>query len=175
MRELLNDIITAAAAKAGLPSGRVMGLSEKDNLTLPRPRIEIDYLPNSYHRTGRKLAVTRKGGIQTTKKELYEVVIELTANVFAEQAQWLAAFEHDFVAAFPQGVNDARGNWIKIRIERATFTTPPAKRVGTKEIKVFNKVNTLFALRFTGRITEEEEMRLMQMINVQTPTIGFKE
>ena len=173
MRDLLKTIVTEAAVKAGLPEGRVYGLADSDNLTLPRPRLEIQYLPNSYRRTGRKLAVTRQNGIQTTKKELYEVTLELTANVLADKPAWLAAFEHDFVAAFPRGVNDARGNWVQVRVEQATFTTPPEKRVGPKEIKVFTKVNTLFALRFTARITEEEEIRLMQVININTPKIGF--
>ncbi|CAK7024472.1 MAG: hypothetical protein DELT_02523 [Desulfovibrio sp.] len=173
MRDIINSTITEAATTAGLPENRVMSLSDGDNLTLPRPRVEIQFLPNSYRRTGRKLAVTRENGVQTTKKELYEVTLDVTANILAEDEQWLAAFEHDFTVAFPRGVNDSRGNWVKIRVEKATFTTPPAKRVGATEIKVFSKVNTLFALRFTGRITEEEEARLMQHINVKEPKIGL--
>lgn len=173
MREFLQDIIASAAVKAGLPKERVMSLSGGDNLTLPRPRIEIQILPDSYQRTGRKLAVTRAGGIQTTKKELYEVVFDLTANILADNAKWLASFEHDFVTAFPRGMNDAQGNWVQVRVEKATFTAPPAKRVGGKEIKVFTKLNTLFALRFTGRITEEEEARLIQTINIQEPKTGL--
>lgn len=171
MRDLLKTIITEAATKAGLPEGRVYGLADGDNLTLPRPRLEIDYLPGSYQRTGRKLAVSRENGVQTTKKELYEAAFDLTANVLAEDAAWLAAFERDFVAALPRGVNDDSGNWIQIRVEQATFSTPPEKRVGTKEVKVFTRMNTLFALRFTGRITEEEETRLMQTIIINTPKI----
>ena len=153
MRELISDVITKAALKAGLPEGRIFGLAAGDNLTLPRPRLEIEYLPGSYERTGRKLAVTRAGGMQTTKKELYEAAFDLTANALADDEAWLAAFEYGFVAAFPRGVDDARGNWVQIRVEKATFSTPPEKRVGDKEIKVFTKVNTLFALRFTGRVT----------------------
>lgn len=172
MRELANSIITEAAKKAGLPDNRVMSLSDGDNLTLPRPRIETEFLPSSYRRTGRKLAVTRSGGIQTTKKELYEITFDVTANVLADNGQWLAAFEHEFAVAFPRGVNDARGNWVTIRVEKATFATPPAKRVGEKEIKVFTRINTLFVLRLTGRISEEEETRLMQTINILAPKIG---
>lgn len=172
MRELSTAIITAAAQKAGLPDGRVMSLSDGDNLTLPRPRVELEFLPATYRRTGRKLAVTRSDGIQTMKKELYEVILDVTANVLADNSPWLAAFELDFVAAFPNGVNDSRGNWVKIRVDKATFTTPPAKRVGEKEIKIFTKVNTLFVLRFTWRITEEETARLMQTININDPKIG---
>lgn len=169
MRELLQETVAGVATRAGLPEGRIFGLAAGDNLTMPRPRIELQYLPGSYRRTGRKLAVTRSGGVQTTKKELYEVAFDLTANVLADDEVWLAAFEHDFVAAFPRGVNDARGNWVQIRVEKATFSTPPERRVGIEEIKVFTKVNTLFALRFIGRVTSEEEVQLMQTINIKKP------
>ena len=129
MRTLAMRMITNAALAAGLPEGRVTDVSAADNLTLPRPRLEVDFLPDSLTRTGRKLIVTRKEGIQTTKKELYEVRFDLTARVYAGSssgpalesasgdapgdATWLESFENAFVAALPRGVNDQRGNWKK--------------------------------------------------------------
>lgn len=167
MRTLAEAIITKAAEKAGLPEKRVMGLSAADNLTLPRPRVELEFLPEPFTRTGRKLAVTRDKAKQTTKKELYEHRLEVTANVLADDEKWLSAFEKSFVAAFPRGLDDSRGNWVKILVQQATFTTPPAKRVGDKEIKVFTKVNTLFLIKFTGRITSEEEQDLITTFDIQ--------
>lgn len=173
MHDLAFNIITQAASAAGLPAGRVMMLSAGDNLTLPRPRVELEFLPESYTRTGRKLAISRAGDVQTTKKELYEVRLDLTANAYAADEAWLAAFCLAFVAAFPRGVNDTRGNWVKIRVEQATFTTPPAKRVGEKEIKVFTKVNTLFALCFIWRVTKEEQEQLIKTIEIKAPKTGL--
>jgi hypothetical protein len=160
------QIITGAAEAAGLPQDMVTDISAKDKLTLPRPRVEVDFLPDSYSRTGRKLDVRRAQGIQTTKKELYEVRFDLTAHVYAEDPAWLEAFENDFVAAFPRGVEDQRGNWVKIRVGQATFKTAPTKRVGTQAIKVFSKIDTLFLVTLTGRVTSEEEQALIKTFEI---------
>jgi hypothetical protein len=170
------EIITSTALAAGIPRERVMSVSAADNLTLPRPRVEVDFLPDNFTRTGRKLAVSRKEAIQTTKKELYETRLDLTAHVYAESPEWLEAFEYEFVKAFPPGLNDSRGNWIKIRVNRATFSKERAKRVGQSEIKVFSKVDTLFLVTLTGRITGETEIGLITDIDVSVaPQTGAKE
>jgi hypothetical protein len=168
------QIITNAALAAGLPEGRITDVSAADNLTLPRPRIEVDFPPDSLSRTGRKLAVSREEDRQTTKKELYEVRFDLTAHVYADDASWLEEFENSFVAAFPRGVNDQRGNWVKIRVNRATFKKEPTKRVGTSEITVFTKIDTLFLLTLTGRVTREDAQALLTTFEI-VPKIGARE
>jgi hypothetical protein len=174
MRALAMRIITDAARAAGLPEGRVMDVSAADNLTLPRPRLEVDFLPDSYTRTGRKLAVTREKATQSTKKELYEIRFDLTAHVYAEDAVWLEAFEYDFVAAFPRGMDDARGNWIRIRVNQATFKKQPTKRVDLDEITVFTNIDTLFLVTLTGRVTREDEQALLTTFSI-VPKIGARE
>jgi hypothetical protein len=174
MRTLAMRIVTDAALAAGMPAGRITDVSAKDNLTLPRPRMEVDFLPDTLTRTGRKLAVARAETVQTTKKELYEVRFDLTAHVYAEDAAWLEAFEYAFIAAFPRGVNDQRGNWIKIRVNQATFKKEPTKRVGTSEITVFRKIDTLFLITLTGRVTTEEEQALLTTFEL-VPKIGARE
>jgi hypothetical protein len=163
---------------------------------LPRPRIEVDFLPDSYTRTGRKLIVSRAKGVQTIKKELYEIRFDLTAHVYAGtgssfgsssgealggvsgdsagDAAWLESFENAFVAALPRGVNDQRGNWIQIRVNQATFKTGPTKRVGTKDIKVFLKIDTMFLITLTGRVTTEEEQALLTTFGI-VPGTGARE
>jgi hypothetical protein len=171
MRAKAMEIITTAALKAGLPEGRVMDVSASDNLTLVRPRVEVDFLPESLTRTGRKLHVERHGKKQTIKKELYEVRLDLTAHVYADNEAWLEAFEYLFVAAFPRGVEDIRGNWIKIRVTEATFKKVATKRIGIEEIKVFTNFDTLFLVTMTGRITIEEERELLATFEI-APSIG---
>ena len=173
MRTLAMSLLSNAALAAGLSEGRVTDVSAADNLTLPRPRLEVDFLPDTMTRTGRKLAVSRAGDTQSTKIELYEVRFDLTAHVYADDAAWLEAFEHDFVAAFPRGVNDARGNWVRIRVNQATFKKDPTKRVGTSEITVFTKLDTLFLLTLTGRVTREDEQALITTFSI-VPTIGAR-
>ena len=166
------EIVKAAALAAGLPEGRIMDVSASDNLTLPRPRLELDFLPDDFTRTGKKLAVTRNGETQTTKKELYETRLALTAQVYADNPAWLEAFEYAFMAAFPPGIEDSRGNWIKIRINRGTFSKERTKRVGASAITIFSKADTLFLLTLTGRVTSEEEQALITDIDIQAPKLA---
>lgn len=161
MQTFAMETITWAALAAGLPEGRIIDLAKKDNLTIERPRIEVQFLPERYTRTGRKLAVTRTKTEHIRKRELYEVELTVNANVLADDRAWLEAFCVDFVAGLPRGGNDSRGNWIKIRAQKASFGRAPDKRVGEEVIEVFTKVNRLFVLTFTGRITREEAETLI--------------
>ena len=156
MEKLVMETVTRAAVAAGLPAERVMTESAKDNLTLPRPRLEVQMQPATYKRTGRKLGVTRTKTQHTTKRELYEVSQQVLLNVLAEDENWLSKFGFEFVVALPKGVNDARGNWVGIRVQKATPGKPP----------VFTRLNTLFLLTFTGRVTEEITHDLITKVNI---------
>ena len=166
MQAFATDIITRAAQAAGLPEGRIIDLVKKDNLTIERPRIEVQFMPEKYTRTGRKLAVSNTKTEHLRKRELYRVELTVNVNALADDRTWLEAFSVDFVAALPSGGNDSRGNWVKVRAQQAKFGRPPDKRVGDEVIEVFTKVNRLFVLTFTGRITREEMERLIPSISL---------
>lgn len=170
---LVREVVTRAALAAGLPEGRVLGTpSAADNLTLKRPRLEVDILPETYTRTGRKLAVTRTDRRQKVKKELYTARLEATCNVLADDETWLTTFCRDFLAKLPRGFNDDAGNHVSVTASEATFSTPPAKRVGTAEIKVFSRADKLLHLIFTWRVTVETERDLIHTVNIKPPTWG---
>lgn len=166
MQTFATEIITRAMLAAGLPEGRIINLSKKDNLTIRRPRVEIQFLPERLTRIGRKLAVTRTKAELVRKLELYEVDLTVNANILAEDPAWLERFSYDFAAALPSGGDDSRGNWVKIRVQKATFGRAPDKRVGDKVIKVFTKINRLFVLTFTGRIAGEEAEMLIPSFTI---------
>lgn len=134
MQAFATEVITRAALAAGLPEGRVMAAVKKDNLTIDRPRVEMQFLPEKYTRTGRKLGVSRetvKGEDGTEKlmlvrkRELYVVELPVNVNVLSEDREWLERFSYAFVAALPRGGNDSRGNWVKSKCGRRRF---PARR-----------------------------------------------
>lgn len=170
MQTFVTNSITAAACSAGLPQGRVINLTKKDNLTIARPRIELQFLPEKYTRTGRKLALHRTKTEQIRKRELYEVVQTVNANVLAEDQQWLDLFSVDFVDTLATGENDSRGNWVKIRVQEATFGRAPDKRLGTAVISVLTKINRLFVVSFTWRVTREDVERLIPTFTIN-PTL----
>ena len=99
MEKLIMEAVTRAAVAAGLPAERVMTESAKDNITLPRPRLEVQMQPATYKRTGRKLGATRTKTQHITKRELYEVSQQVLLNVLAEDENWLSTFSFDFVRA----------------------------------------------------------------------------
>lgn len=169
MRETSARIIEAAAEATGLPEGRVIEHSRADNLTIPRPRIELQWLPETYTRTGRKLGHRKslQADKRFLKKELYTAKLQVSANVLAEDAAWLEAFSPVFVKAFPRGVNDASGNWIAIQAERAEWTAAAAPRVGLDTIQVFKNAARLFIIGFTWRLTEEQEQQLIKRLTLE--------
>ena len=89
MQTFATGIITRAAAAAGLPKGRVIDIVKKDNLTIERPRVELQFLPEKYTRTGRKLGLRHTKTEQIRKRELYEVELTVNANVLADDRAWL--------------------------------------------------------------------------------------
>ncbi len=112
----------------------------------------------------------RPRGMQIRKRELYEADLTVYANVLSEDEDWLSDFSHAFVAALPKGVNDKHGNWVGIRVEKATFSRPPDKRVGDTVIEVFKKADKLFELKFTFRITKDEKHDLIPDFNILPKT-----
>lgn len=176
--------IRQAAESAGIPANQVMTVSASDNLTLPRPRLEYQTLPARYRRTGRKLAIVRKNEpdtkgkpVQTVKRELYEVDLDISVNVLAKDTgddvdAWLSAFTQAFVTAFPRGGNDAAGNWVSIRVQKAAYSRLPDKRIGDTAIRVFTKIGTVFVLSFGGRVTTEEQQNLITDVTINLPAFG---
>lgn len=170
MQTFATEVITRAALAAGLPEGRVIDIVKKDNLTLKRPRLELQFMPETLTRTGRTLDVRRRQTDQIRKRELYEVELTVNANILADDRDWLERFSYDFVAALSSGGNDSRGNWIRVRASQATFGRAPDKRVGEKVIAVFARVNRLYVMTFTGRITREEAEELIPSHTINEPT-----
>lgn len=178
MNTFIIKTITETAIAAGLPADKVMEISEADGLTLPRPRLEYKFLPEVLTRSGKKLAVTREGNTQTTKREAYIVKQDVLVNLFApvEDAEnWLAQFCRTFVAALPRGGNDTAGNWVVVRASKATQSRPLVKRVGTSEIRVMERLSTLYQIQFTGRITVDETVSLIPDAIINPPNFRGKD
>ncbi|MDE5831727.1 MAG: translation initiation factor 2 [Desulfovibrio sp.] len=167
MRDAFLEAISYAANKAGLPDDKIIDIVKKDNLTIARPRIELQFLPEKLTRTGRKLAIDINEGIQSRKRELYQVEQDVAANVLAEDENWLEDFCYAFLAELPRGIDDKRGNFVKITGHKATFARPRDTRVGESVIKVFNKVNELILVTFLWRITAIEVEELIRSHNLQ--------
>lgn len=173
MRDLVRATIKATAASAGLDPEKIYELAASDNLTIERPYMTIQFLPETYKRTGRKLALTRKEMTECRKRELYEVELAVAANILAEDEAWLSDFAFSFVAALPGGLNDRRGNWVKVRAQKAQFSKPPDRRIANDVIEVFVKRDQLFELTFTGRVTAEEYEAIIPGVTLNPYWAGY--
>lgn len=167
MREAFFEAIYYAANRAGLSDERIIDIVKKDNLTIDRPRAEIQFLPEKLTRTGRKLAVYINDDKQIRKRELYTVEQDVAINVLAEDENWLEDFCYAFLAELPRGVNDKRGDWVKITGRKATLGKPKDARVGDTVIEVFKKVNELMIVTFLWRITADEADELIRSHNLE--------
>ncbi len=170
----VHNALIAAAAAIEVPQERVVLISAADNLTIPRPRIEYQLLPEHYKRSGKVRGATRSGSRMDVKRELYEVTLGVNINLLADDADWLGNKSPLFIAALPPGINDSRGNYVKIRVQEAHLQQPPAKRVGLSEIKVFTRINRLYLAHFIWRVTAVEEKELIETITFNHPEIGEK-
>jgi len=165
--QLVFDVVTEAALRAGLPdAARVMNKTRKDNLTLVRPRLELQFLSERFTRTGRKLGIRREEAAKVRKRELYEVDLGVAAQVFAEDRDWLETFATSFAAALPRGFNDDRGNWVKVRVQEARLQRPLDNRVSDEVIQVFSRVDKLFSLSFVWRVTDEERTAWIRELTI---------
>ncbi len=174
MQDLIFDVIRRTAEQLGLPEGRVM-TEGKDNLTVPRPRIEVQFMGEVYRSEVKTIGITRfkneNDNFQELKKQVYIVREQAGLNVLAEDSAWLKSFCSGLIAEMPRGVNDTLGNWVKIRIESAEGKTSPEKRVGTTSIKVLSKVGKFLVVTFEGRIAVTEQARLFETVSINLPSV----
>ncbi|HCG05170.1 MAG TPA: hypothetical protein DEV75_09570, partial [Desulfovibrio sp.] len=135
----------------------------------------VQYLTETFARTGRVLdrrrEVTAIPPVQRTRRELYTVRLPVVAHVLADDEAWLDGFCPAFVAALPRGLNDARGLWVAVRVQRAEFQGYAERRVGNAVVAPFTKRSRLFTIDFTWRVATEEEVRLLTDINI-VPHVG---
>ncbi len=166
MRDLILQKVAEAAEPLGLPRDRVMTKSARDNLTLPRPRIELDFLPETFERTGRLLGTLPAGTDQKTlRRELYQVSLPVAAQILANDPAWLKNFCYRLTAALPRGFNDAAGNYVKLQAHQGAWEGFTLKRVGDQAIDPIVKRGYLLHLKVTWRVTQDRLLNYINNIN----------
>jgi hypothetical protein len=166
MQDLILGKVQEAAELLGLDRGRVMTQSLKDNITLPRPRIELQFLPETYQRTGRLLGGKHTGPAEmAVRKELYQVSLPIAAQILADDPEWLKEFCYRLAAALPRGFNDAAGNYVKLVSAQGAWENQAVRRVGSAVIEPIVKRGYLLHLTATWRITAEELVNLVHKVD----------
>lgn len=173
MKNLIKNIICAAALANGLANDRILDESVADNLTIPRPRIELQWLGEAFNSAVKTLGTEKvkdeNGHSLLLKKQLYVVKEEVAVNILADNEDWLAQFYLKFIASLPRGVNDVQGNWVRIRATRAESSGYAKKHLGTTALQVIPKVEQLLVLTFEWRVTKTEQFKLIEKIDIKLP------
>lgn len=169
MRDLILEKVRDAAELLGLNRESVMTKSLKDNLTLPRPRVELDFLPETYRRTGRPLGGQLEGtSAMALKKELYEVTLPVAAQILAGDPDWLGHFCHRLAAVLPRGFNDSAGNYVRLVSAQGEWENYAVRRLGSAVIDPIVKRGYLLHITVTWRITAEELVNLVTKVDFIT-------
>lgn len=121
LRKFAETLIAAAGTAAGLSSAAVLPRQEGvADLLLPRPRLEIDWLPEELTPEGRKLArVTGDPLRETIRLARYRARLTARCVVAASDADQLEALCRAFILALPKTVADPDNNVVRIAAERA--------------------------------------------------------
>lgn len=170
IRQLILEKVRDAAETLGLPRERVITQSKKDNLTLPRPRVEIQFLPATYLRTGRRLGRTETAETSAVeKKELYQITLPAAAQALADDPAWLRDFVAGLIPALATAFNDHSGNFVRLRCERGEWENEAVQRVGGNftVIEPLVKRGYLLHLNATYRATAEEAAALINNIQLK--------
>ena len=72
MRAFAKEIITAAAVTAGMDVDSIMDKPDKQNLLLPTPRLELEYMPEDYKRSFRRIAKACYPAVQEVAGEVLD-------------------------------------------------------------------------------------------------------
>jgi len=167
MRDLILEKVRDAAELLGLPRERVISKSLKDNLTLPRPRIELDFLPETYRRSGRLLGFKGSSAEyqKTLRQELYQVELPVAAQILADDPDWLKEFCYRLAAALPRGFNDALGNYVEIKAARGEWENFSVRRVGSTVIDPIVRRGYILHLNAIWRVTADELLNFVKSVD----------
>jgi len=174
MRDLILQKVADAAETLGLSRERVMTKSASDNLTLPRPRLELDFLPETYTRTGRLHGGPglSPGPRMQYKKELYEVSLPVAVQALADDEEWLKDFSWRLLSVLPRSFNDKRGNYVRLAATMGQWEGFEARRVGEAVIEPIVRRGYLLHLTAIWRICQEELVTYVGKVDLNVKTGG---
>lgn len=152
MKKIL-EAMKNSAFIAGIPEENFFTKSAKNNVLLPKPRLEYEVFPALYTKTGRFLHLKSEQENRTLKKELYKKEWEIQCTVYADAPKWLEDFFSIYAENMPSHLNDTADNHVGLTIRNSLFIQEPEKRIGKESIHVLCTYALQFTLALQGRVT----------------------
>ena len=169
MRSLARQIITTAAITAGIVETSVMDKPDKQNLLLPTPRMELEYMPEDYKRTFQKIAKfddppadpEDPATHRVIRSRIYRNTLTVRAEVRCDDEDWLETFVKAFILAMPHKTADSGNNLVTIQTTRAVRAG-----FGYKMVEVFKKRSNTLHITFTGMLCRDDQLPLIRDVNI---------
>jgi len=163
MRQTATDIVTKAAMTAGLPGKAIMIEAEKDSVTLPKRRVEIGFLTESYKYTGRPVrkrpSKVNAKTHRTFTRERHSIRLPVRVVIRSDDEGWLKEFSRRFLAALPKRTVDGDGNSVTVAVEKAKYGG-----FTKKAVEVIKKRSKTYHIALTGMTTADTEIPLIKSV-----------
>jgi len=168
MRQTAESVIKAAAVAAGLPEASVIDKPKKDSLTLPKPRVELEFMPENLIRSVKKIAKFPKPGAEMTyrtmRTRLYVRELTIRASVVTKEEDELEPLVRALLVSMPHRTSDSDNNLVTVKANQAVRSG-----FGHRMVKGLPKdryANTLHIV-FSGMICRDTDIPLIRNVNIK--------
>jgi hypothetical protein len=153
-KSFIEALIRCTAANIGLEK---VILRAESNPTLPKPRLEFEFLQDSYIPTGRKIAKHSAAGEQIIVYERGEVDTPVMLYIIDNNDERIEKLSRELILMFPKGVADTYNNWVRIRPVLAEWSGFKAPTLGVAALRIEPVIERTFSVKisFTWRLTYE--------------------
>ncbi len=171
MRSLAESIITTAAVAAGVPEANVMDEPDKQrSAILPKPRLEIGWLPEELVRDRRRLARLPRPADKAADTEcrmrwvVYRRTLRGRLTLRTEDGDSLETMSRAFLLALPKQVADEDNNLV-------TITAAKAVRGGfnTYMVEPLPERSCAIHVAFGGYLCRDESIPWIKSITFNDP------
>jgi hypothetical protein len=164
MKTFIEGLIKTAASKIGIEK---VVLHTVSNLTLPKPRLEIEFIPSTYIPTGRKIAKRQKDGKQIIVNERFEVDTPAMLYIIDNDDARIERLSNELIMAFPKGVADNYNNWVRVTPVLSEWTSFKAPTLGDVAKRIEPMIERTFSVKvnFLWRLTYEQATAYITDIN----------
>jgi len=175
MRSLAESIITTAAVAAGVPEANVMAEPDKQRTAImPKPRLEIAWLPEELTRDRRRLARLPRPAAKEEDTHcrmrwvVYRRTLRGRLTLRTEDGDSLETMSLAFLLALPKQMPDADGNLVTIKADKAAlggFLTRIAEPLPERSCAIH--------VAFAGYLCRDESKPWIKEVHFQDP-VTFK-
>jgi hypothetical protein len=169
VRDLAKQIVIEAATAAGLGADLVQDESPRDNVILPRPRLEVAVQDEAIKRSGRWFARLPGAGAGTVifRRRTHIRTLFLRCVYKAEAESAVEAFVTGFITSLPKVAADDGDNAVYVKPERVM-------RGGYQDklVEAIVRREAVILIGFTGGIYFDEVRPLIPDIRLTTDRDG---